>query len=129
MITVTYGATLHIDDALAPLNELWQMQPDEPEWYWSQRTNILYRLQEDMEDDLNKCDPNIERVCIDHLNWISCEFDIEDHKDLPKQIRKVKRKVQEIIDWAIAEYPKRLKQFHDDLIADGVEIPVDVCRP
>lgn len=129
MITITYGATLNLDDALAPFDSLWQMQPNEPKWYWNQRTNILHRLQEDMEDDLNKCDPSIERVCIDHLNWISCEFDTEDHRDLPDLVHEFQKKIQKIIDWAIAEYPKRLKQFHDDLIADGEEIPVDVYQP
>lgn len=129
MIPVSYGATFDIDEAIEPLNELWNRQPNEPKWYWLQRTNILHRLQDCLQDDIEKCDPRVDRVCIDHLNWVEVTFTTKDTSLIRFEAEELERKIQKCIEGIIAEYPSWLKKFHDDLIADGEEIPVDVYQP
>lgn len=129
MIPITYGVTLDLNEALKPFEELYYMQPNEPEWYWYQRTNILHRMEEDMQDDIEKCDPSVRKVVIDHQCWVECWFDTEDSTLVRYHAERVRDRVQACISTMIAEYPSRLKKFHDDLLADGEEIPVDVYQP
>ena len=129
MIPVSYGATFDLDEALKPFEDLWNKQPNEPEWYHYQRTNILHRLTLDLEDDLEKCDPRVDRVMIDHSNWVRVTFTTEDTSLIRFEAEELERKIQKCIDGIIAEYPIRLKKFHNELIADGEEIPVDVYQP
>ena len=129
MITVTYGATFSLDDALKPFQELYYIQPGEPNWYWNQRTNIIHRMEEDLEDDIDKCDKRIDKVVFDHMCWASCSFATEDTSLIRFEAEELQRKIQKCIDDMVAEYPSRLKKFHEDLLSDGEEIPVDVYRP
>ena len=129
MNPVSYGATISIDTALKPLQELYYMQEGEDEWYWYQRTNILHRMEEDLQDDLEKCDPRVDKVVIDHHCWVRVTFNSEDTSLLRFEAEELQRKIQNCITTILAEYPVRLKSFHDDLIADGEEIPVGVYRP
>ena len=129
MIPVAYGATFNLDEAIKPFEDLYNLQENEPEWYWWQRTNILHQMQNDLEDDLEKCDPRVDRVMLDHSNWVQVTFTTEDTSLIRFEAEELERKIQKCIDGIIAEYPVRLKKFHDDLIADGEEIPVDVYQP
>lgn len=129
MIPITYGATFNLDQALKPIEDLWATQPNEPEWYHYQRTNILHRLTMDLEDDLDKCDARVDKVMIDHSNWVQVSFTTEDTSLIRFEAEELERKIQSCIDRMIAEYPSRLKKFHDDLLHDGEEIPVDVYQP
>lgn len=128
MIPVTYGAVFNLDEAILPFQALYYMQPDEPKWYWEQRTNIIHRMEEDLEDDLDKCDPRIDRVVLDHSCWVRVSFTTADTSLIRFEAEELEHKIQKCITSMIAEYPVRLKRFHDDLIADGEEIPVDVYR-
>ena len=129
MIPVAYGATFNLDEALKPLEDLYNLQTNEPEWYWWQRTSILHRMQDDLEDDLDKCDPRVDKVVLDHMNWVSVSFTTQDTSLIRFEAEELERKIQSCIDRMVAEYPSRLKRFHDDLLHDGEEIPVDVYQP
>lgn len=129
MIEITYGATFSLDDALKPLNDLFNMQKNEPKWYWLQRTNILHRMEQDLQDDIEKCDPRIDEVMFNHMNWASASFVNDSTGMIRFEARQLQAKIQACIDKMIAEYPVRLKSFHDDLLHDGEEIPVDVYQP
>ena len=129
MIPVTYGATFNLDEAMKPFEDLYNLQTNEPEWYWWQRTNILHRMQDDLEDDLDKCDTRVDKVVLDHMNWVSVSFTTEDTSLIRFEAEELERKIQSCIDRMVAEYPSRLKRFHDDLLHDGEEIPVDVYQP
>ena len=129
MIPVSYGATFSLDEAIKPLSDLFNLQENEPEWYWWQRTNILHRLEDCLQDDLEKCDPRVDKVVLDHSNWVQVTFTTEDTSLIRFEAEELERKIQKCIDSIIAEYPSWLKKFHDDLIADGEEIPVDVYQP
>lgn len=129
MIPVSYGATFDLDDVLKPLEDLWSKQPNEPEWYHYQRTNILHQMTMDLEDDLDKCDPRVDKVMIDHANWVRVTFTTEDTSLIRFEAEELERKIQKCIDDMMAEYPVRLKRYHDDLLHDSEEIPVDVYQP
>jgi hypothetical protein len=129
VIPVAYGATFNLDEALKPLEDLYNLQTNEPEWYWWQRTSILHRMQDDLEDDLDKCDPRVDKVVLDHMNWVSVSFTTQDTSLIRFEAEELERKIQSCIDRMVAEYPSRLKRFHDDLLHDGEEIPVDVYQP
>jgi hypothetical protein len=129
MIPVTYGATFNLDEAMKPFEDLYNLQTNEPEWYWWQRTSILHRMQDDLEDDLDKCDTRVDKVVLDHMNWVSVSFTTEDTSLIRFEAEELERKIQSCIDRMVAEYPSRLKRFHDDLLHDGEEIPVDVYQP
>lgn len=129
MIPVSYGATFNLDEAIKPLSDLFNLQKNEPEWYWWQRTNILHRLEDCLQDDLEKCDPRVDKVVLDHSIWVQVTFTTEDTSLIRFEAEELERKIQKCIDSIIAEYPSWLKSFHDDLIADGEEIPVDVYQP
>ena len=129
MIPITYGATFNLDEAMKPFEDLYNLQTNEPEWYWWQRTSILHRMQDDLEDDLDKCDPRVDKVMIDHSNWVRVTFTTEDTSLIRFEAEELGRKIQSCIDKMIAEYPVRLKKYHDDLLHDGEEIPVDVYQP
>lgn len=129
MIPVSYGATFDLDEAIKPFQELYLMQEGEDEWYWYQRTNIIHRMEEDLQDDLEKCDPRVDKVVLDHSCWMRVTFNTEDTSLIRFEAEQLMRKIQQLIDNMVAEYPIRLKKYHDDLIADGEEIPVGVYRP
>lgn len=125
MITFSYGVTFHLDEEMKPIDELFNSKPYEPVWYIHMRHDIVHRLLEELEDDLNKCDPSIRRVCLDHMSWVDCVFDTDDSSIVRFQVERVQKKIQDLIDGVIARYPDRIRQYHDELIADGEEIPVD----
>jgi hypothetical protein len=129
MITIDYGVTLNLEEAPIPFNQLRNTQPGEPYWYQRQRTNILHRMEQDLEGDLYECDPSVKRVVIDHSCWVECWFETDDIAQIQVLAEAVRDRVQTCIDNIIAEYPSRLKKFHDDLLADGEEIPADVYQP
>lgn len=129
MIPISFGATFDLDEALEPFEALWDHQSGEPDWYWWQRTTILNRMKDDLEDDIAKCDKRIDKVMFDHMSWVQATFTTEDTSLIRFEAEELERKIQKCIDEIIAEYPVRLKKFHDDLIADGEEIPVDVYQP
>lgn len=129
MIPISYGATFNLDKALLPLEYLWSRQPNEPEWYYYQRTNILHQMTMDLEDDLSKCDARVDKVMIGHANWVRVTFTTEDTCPIRFEAEELERKIQACIDSMIAEYPVRLKKYHDDLLHDDEEVPVDVYQP
>lgn len=128
MISFSYGATFYLDEALKPLDDLYNCQDAEPKWYYNARMNIVHRLFKELEDDLNNVDDSVSRVCIDHSNWIECQFETDDSSILQVEIEQVQRKIQAVINAAIARYPEKIKAFHADLEHDGEEIPVALLK-
>ena len=129
MIVHNFLTRFDLDEAVVPLSNLHNLQNNEPKWYHRERVNLVYRLYQELDDDLEKCDPSVTRVCLDHMSWVECDFETDDIGVLISRTWEVKQKIEKILEETIARYPERLRQYHDDLRHDGVEIPVDVAQP
>lgn len=126
MIFHSFLTVFNLDEDIVALHNLYRLTANDTLWYYQEHCCIVDRLCKELEDDLEKCDPHVTRVCLDHVSWMQCDFGTSDTGVLISRTWEVKQKIQKILADTVARYPQRLREFHDDLRQDGVETPEDI---
>lgn len=69
----TFQVTFDLDEKVEALYDIADLT-DKPQWYCDAIDNLEWRAIGMLEDDLDKCDPRVEAVMLDHMNWIRFEL-------------------------------------------------------
>lgn len=118
----TFQVTFDLDEKIEELFD-YNSVIGKPEWYIDGINNIEWRVEQMLEDDLDKCDPNVERVVLDHMNYIQFGLENTVAGRINLETKMLEDKVNTIFENIRKTYMEMIDHYHADLIADGETVP------
>lgn len=118
----SFQVTFDLDEKVEALYDIADLT-DKPQWYCDGIGNLEWRAIGMLEDDLDKCDPRVEAVMLDHMNWI--RFDLEDIELglIEAETKLLEEKVGRVFVGIYKTLQEMINQYHADLVADGETVP------